>query len=48
MAQLARWTGPLTEWEAHTIATAYFDRASERTVEVLTEVLLSTPPAESR
>jgi hypothetical protein len=47
MAQLARWTGPLTEREAETIAMAYFDRAAERTLDAVTEVLLSTPPAES-
>jgi len=47
MAQLARWTGPLTEREAETIAAAYFGRASERTIEVVAEVLLNTPPAKS-
>jgi hypothetical protein len=47
MAQLARWTGPLTEREAETIAMAYFGRAAERTLDAVTEVLLSTPPAES-
>ena len=47
MAQLARWTGPLTDSEAETVAAAYFGRASERTIEVVAEVLLSTPPAKS-
>jgi hypothetical protein len=46
MRQLARWTGPLTEWEAETIAMAYLGRASERAVEALSEVLLATAPAE--
>jgi hypothetical protein len=45
MAQLARWTGPLTEWDAATIMMAYFDRASERAVNGIMEALLVTPPA---
>jgi len=47
MRQLARWTGPLTQREAETIAMTYFDRADEPTLGALTEVLLSSPPAKS-
>jgi hypothetical protein len=47
MKQLARWTGPLTEWEAETIAVGYLGRASERAVDGLISLLLSTPPAEA-
>jgi hypothetical protein len=45
MAQLARWTGPLTEREAETIAMAYLGRAEGRTIEAIAEVLLNTAPA---
>lgn len=45
MVQLARWTGPLTEWEADTIAMAYLGRGSERAVNAITQALLVTPPA---
>ncbi|MFB3880490.1 MAG: lipopolysaccharide kinase InaA family protein [Armatimonadota bacterium] len=44
MVQLARWTGPLTEWEAETIAMTYLSRASERSIEAVTKVLLETAP----
>jgi hypothetical protein len=44
MVQLARWTGPLTEWEAETIAMAYLGQASERAVNGITEALLVTSP----
>lgn len=47
MRQLARWTGPLTEGEAETIAMAYFTRATEGTIEAVTRVLLDTAPAGS-
>lgn len=47
MRQLARWTGPLTEWEADAIAMACLGKPSERAVEAVTQALLTTPPAES-
>ncbi len=47
MAQLARWTGPLTESEAETIAMTYLSRISERAIARVVKVLIGTPPAES-
>jgi len=46
MAQLARWTGPLTESEASAIISACLGRISNDDYERLESVLLSTPPAE--
>ncbi len=46
MRQLARWTGPLTEWEAEMIAMAYLRRPSESAMETITRTLQETPPAE--
>jgi len=46
MAQLARWTGPLTEWESGTIISACFGRVNQRNYDRLESVLLTTPPAE--
>jgi hypothetical protein len=46
MRQLSLWTGPLTEWEADTIAMAYLGRAGERTLNAIAHVLLTTPPLE--
>jgi hypothetical protein len=46
MAQLARWTGPLTEGEAETIAVSYLGRRSGQAVNTIANVLLVTPPAQ--
>ena len=45
MAQFARWTGPLTEWEAGAIISACLGRVNERNYDRLESVLLNTPPA---